>query len=75
MADAAVVGVPDARWGEVPLAFVVFRGGEAADLEGFLAARLARYKRPRIEPCAAIPRLASGKPDRVALRRRVAGAG
>jgi len=63
--DAAVVGVPDATWGEVGVAFVVIRPGEAlskADLLAFAEARLARYKLPKeggfVED---LPRTAYGK--------------
>ncbi len=48
VADAVVVGIPDSRWGEVPLAFVELRASGEPDLDAFLAPRLARYKRPRI---------------------------
>ncbi len=68
VADAVVIGVPDARWGEVPLAVVVLRRPGAPDLRAFLETRLARYKLPRIAFTEAIPRLANGKPDRVAVR-------
>lgn len=50
VADAAVVGVPDERWGEVGHAFVVPRRGrltDAEDLEAFCRRELARYKVPR----------------------------
>ncbi|MFN3596522.1 MAG: class I adenylate-forming enzyme family protein [Rubricoccaceae bacterium] len=50
VAEAAVVGVPDARWGEVGHAFVVPRKEAApgeAELLAFLRARLAGYKVPR----------------------------
>jgi O-succinylbenzoic acid--CoA ligase len=67
VAEAVVIGVPDATWGEVPLAFVVLRNPGAPDLRAYLEARLARYKLPRITFVAEIPRLANGKPDRVAL--------
>jgi fatty-acyl-CoA synthase len=45
-----VIGRPDARWQEVPVAYVVQRAGAAAtpaDLEGFCLGQLARYKVPR----------------------------
>ncbi len=73
VADALVVGVPDERWGEVPLALVVLRGTGEADLRAFLQTRLARYKLPRIVLEREIPRLANGKPDRAAVRARWAG--
>jgi len=70
VADAVVVGVPDDRWGEVPLAFVELRAPGEPDLRAFLAPRLARYKIPRIAFIDAIPRLANGKPDRATLKSR-----
>jgi acyl-CoA synthetase (AMP-forming)/AMP-acid ligase II len=74
VADALVVGVPDDRWGQVPLALVVLRHPGEPDLLAHLAERLARYKLPRIVVGPEIPRLASGKPDRVTVRNRMAGA-
>ena len=48
VADAAVVGVPDERWGEVGVAFVVAVGEVSEDeLIGFVRGRLARFKVPR----------------------------
>lgn len=67
VADAVVIGVPDERWGEVPLAIVELRHPGTPDLRAFLEPRLASYKLPRIRLVAEIPRLANGKPDRVAL--------
>ncbi|NKQ52222.1 AMP-binding protein [Amycolatopsis sp. K13G38] len=61
--DVAVVGVPDARLGEVGKAFVVVDGplNEETVLE-FCRSRLANYKRPRsVEFLAELPRNASGK--------------
>jgi O-succinylbenzoic acid--CoA ligase len=71
--DAVVIGVPDERWGEVPLAVVVSTGGKIAGLRAYLEERLARYKLPRIAYADEIPRLANGKPDRVAVRSRFGG--
>jgi acyl-CoA synthetase (AMP-forming)/AMP-acid ligase II len=70
VADAVVIGVPDDRWGSVPLAVVELRRAGSPDLRAFLEPRLARYKLPRIELIGRIPRLANGKPDRAELKRK-----
>ena len=63
--EAAVVGVPDPRWGEVGLAVLVTEGGgevAAAELDALLAPRLARYKHPkRYVVWDALPKTAYGK--------------
>lgn len=75
--EAAVVGKPDERWGEVPLAFVVLREGQSvgsADLVDFCFERLARYKVPRdIRFTDALPRTPSGKVLKRLLREQVRG--
>ncbi len=73
VAESVVFGVPDATWGEVPLAVVVLRAPGEPDLRAFLEARLARYKLPRIVLATEIPHLANGKPDRAAVRARILG--
>ncbi|MBN9606650.1 MAG: AMP-binding protein [Actinomycetales bacterium] len=78
VADAAVVGIPDERWGEVGVAFVVARRGVAVDeheLLEFCAARIARFKVPKsVEFVAAIPRSSSNKVLRRRLLEQRAGA-
>lgn len=70
--DVAVIGVADARWGEVGHAFVELHEGQSFDLEtlrAFCDGKLARYKIPRhVSVIASIPRNAAGKVDAAALR-------
>jgi fatty-acyl-CoA synthase len=72
VAECAVIGVPDARWGEVGRAVVVLRPGAAADpaeLLAFLDGKLARYKIPKTVVFAeTLPRTASGKVLKSQLR-------
>jgi acyl-CoA synthetase (AMP-forming)/AMP-acid ligase II len=70
VADAAVVPVPDAACGELPMAFVVPRGELDGDaLMVWIAERVAPYKRIRaVEFTDAIPRSPSGKILRRLLR-------
>ena len=74
VAEAAVIAIPDARWGERPLAAVVLRDGmEAApeDLRAHLGSQFAKWQLPdRIEFVEAIPRSATGKFKKTALRER-----
>jgi fatty-acyl-CoA synthase len=76
VADAAVVRRPDAKWGEVPVAFVVRRDPSltADDLAGLCRAELARYKQPKeirfIEE-GDLPRSVSGKIQRHELEKRL----
>ncbi|MER6386456.1 AMP-binding protein [Streptomyces sp. NPDC001250] len=70
--EAAVVGAPDAEWGELPTAFVVLADGEAAteaELDGHCLALMARFKRPRRYVFAeALPKNAYGKVLKTELR-------
>jgi o-succinylbenzoate---CoA ligase len=73
--EAAVVGVADARWGEVPVAFVVPRPGHELprDLDAWCRRSLAGFKVPaRFLAIDALPRNAMGKVERTPLRQRAA---
>jgi fatty-acyl-CoA synthase len=72
VAEAAVIGVPDARWQEVPFAIVVPRAGASAtadELRGYLLSQLARFKVPReLVFATELPRNALGKTQHFRLR-------
>ena len=77
--EAAVVGVPDARWDERPLACVVVRPGASVavdDLRAFIAARVAKWQVPeRWAFVAEVPKTSVGKFSKVTLRRQYAEGG
>ncbi len=69
VSDAAVVGVPDERWGEIGAAYVVADGVTADELLSWCEARLARFKVPRsIHFLTEIPRNSMGKVQKQELR-------
>jgi acyl-CoA synthetase (AMP-forming)/AMP-acid ligase II len=74
--QAAVVGLPDARMGEVPVAYVVPAAGAAIDAAAIVAwarERLANYKVPRhVVAVGALPTNATGKVVKQQLRDRAA---
>jgi acyl-CoA synthetase (AMP-forming)/AMP-acid ligase II len=69
---AAVLGVPDARWGEAVKACIVLRPGQKAGEDQLIEhcrTLIASYKKPRsIDFVDALPRLFNGKVDKKALR-------
>jgi fatty-acyl-CoA synthase len=76
IAEAAVVGEPDERWGEVPVAVVVMKKDGHMDEEGVRALfknRLARFKHPqRVMLVDELPRNAMGKVEKFELRKQIA---
>ncbi|SOD70763.1 fatty-acyl-CoA synthase [Jatrophihabitans sp. GAS493] len=70
--DVAIIGRPDQRWGEVPIAIVVATGAmTTADLDLWCGGKLARYKRPRdVVLVDQLPRNASGKVLKGELRAK-----
>jgi fatty-acyl-CoA synthase len=77
VAEVAVVGRPDAKWQEVPVAYVVPRAGVAEDAEALkhhVAAHLARFKVPReIVFVDSLPKNALGKVQHFLLKQRRMG--
>ena len=69
--EVCVVGVPDARWGEVPKAFVVPRDGGAITAEEiieFTRDRIAHFKAPKSVEFGELPKTATGKIQKYILR-------
>jgi acyl-CoA synthetase (AMP-forming)/AMP-acid ligase II len=70
--EAAVIGVPDERWGERVHAFVVLKPGataEPAELSDFCRLHIAAYKIPRsVEFLDSLPKTGSGKIQKSGLR-------
>ncbi|WP_377270212.1 long-chain fatty acid--CoA ligase [Peterkaempfera sp. SMS 1(5)a] len=74
VAEAAVVAVPDEKWGERPLATVVLRDGAAVEftvLRDFLAERVAKWQLPeRWTLLTEVPKTSVGKFDKKVIRRQ-----
>jgi fatty-acyl-CoA synthase len=79
VAEAAVIGVPDERWGERPLACVVAKEGQILDgeeIRSYLADRVAKFWIPeRVELIDEVPKTSVGKFSKKDLRERFAGDG
>ena len=77
VAEAAVVGMPDDKWGQRPLAYVVLGPGAEVDEAGLIAfvkTRIASYKAPSaVEFVDALPTTSTGKIRKNALRERAQG--
>jgi fatty-acyl-CoA synthase len=74
---AAVVATPDAKWGEVPCAFIELREGAsvtAEELTEFCRERMARFKVPKHFIFEALPKTSTGKIQKYVLREKAKSA-
>ena len=75
--EAAIVGMPDEKWGEAPHAFVVLRAGcsaSDAELREFTRERMAHFKCPKtVRFVRELPKTATGKIQKYVLRGMRAG--
>jgi fatty-acyl-CoA synthase len=71
--EAAIVGLPDEKWGEAPHAFVVLKPGATAtdaELRQFTRDRLAHFKTPKsVTFVPELPKTATGKIQKYVLRK------
>ena len=74
VSEAAVIGVPDEKWGERPKAFVIRRAGaqvDEAELIGYLKNHIARFKVPdSVAFVDELPRTSTGKTQKFELREK-----
>jgi fatty-acyl-CoA synthase len=71
--EAAVIAIPDERWGEVPKAFVELRPGHSAtpgEIVEHVRARIAHFKAPKAVEFGELPRTSTGKVQKYVLRER-----
>ena len=72
--ECAVVGAPDEKWGETPVAFVTLQEGaqvDADELRAFVRERIADFKVPRRVEFVELPKTSTGKIQKHVLRARV----
>ncbi len=71
--EAAVIGVPDDRWGEVPKAYVTLKPGASATPEEIVEhckQSMARFKAPKSVELGELPKTSTGKIQKYVLRER-----
>jgi fatty-acyl-CoA synthase len=71
--EAAVVGVPDDKWGEVPKAFVTLKPGATAtekDIIDFVREKIAHFKAPKAVEFGPLPKTSTGKVQKFKLREK-----
>jgi fatty-acyl-CoA synthase len=77
IAEAAIIGVPDTKWGEVGRAVVVLKAEaqvNASELLSYLSEHLASYKLPRsVVFVQSLPKTGAGKIDKQALQQQYGG--
>ena len=69
--EAAVIAVPDERWGEVPAAYVTLKEGASVteqELVEHVKTRLARFKAPKTVTFGQLPKTSTGKIQKFVLR-------
>lgn len=76
IAEVAVLGIPDPKWGEVPLAVIACKEGtelSSQEVSAYCHQHLAKYKCPKkIEFMSSLPKNATGKIDKVAIKKAYA---
>ncbi len=71
--EAAVIAIPDEKWGEVPKAFVTLKPGKqvtAQEIVDHVRAQLAHYKAPKQVEFGDLPKTSTGKIQKFVLRER-----
>ena len=71
--EAAVVAIPDEKWGERPKAFVTLKNGENAtedEIIDFCKQHIARFKAPAAVAFGELPKTSTGKVQKFELRER-----